>query len=153
MAGTLDFLRAHFDALERETESWKKRHDAVMRQYDKADALAEAVAFGLFIHERIAKLLQSEDSVTVACAKQFVDVYEWWYAKASVLLSAVDESERQGFPVEESGQFRETHNAVAATMHGLSVLRTALADMDAGQFRPMKEVFDELRSCPRPASD
>jgi hypothetical protein len=122
-----------------------------MRKYQEADALAEAVAFGLFIYRRMRRISSGEArvepayQVTVSEAKQLCDLYRWWYAKGQELLAAVEESEKAGFLVEDSEEFREAHRDVGSMLHGISKLRKSIEDFEQGRGRPLKEVFDELR--------
>src|SRR3990170_518282 len=106
MSEQLLFLDKYLGLFDEQSESWKKPHNEVMHAYRKADGLAESIAYGLFILERITRCSMgesepgSEVQVTVSQAKRLCEAYRQWYNTACVVLSIIEASEAAQFPVE-----------------------------------------------------
>lgn len=150
MAEQLAFLQAHLEALEQQSESWKKPHQEVMQQYELADTLTEAVAFGLYIYKRIMRLCRGDETddrqVTVSQAEILCNLLQWWYDKGEALLDAIEESERRSFAVECSDDFRDTHRLVGGMMHGVAKLRKNIQAFKAGDTKSLGAVMNELQN-------
>ncbi len=151
----IGFLKKYLGLFDEQSEPWKGPHQAVMEAYRKADGLSETVAHGLFILDRIAKCSsRTEDSeVTISQAEELCKAYQGWYTTASTILTGIENSEREGFPVEGADQLRESHQQLGSKMQGICLLRQSIDDYKNGRAKPLEKVFDELRSFHQPHGD
>lgn len=140
-------LAEQFRLYERQAEPWKKPHEQVMRSYERADELGEAVAFGLFLHDRIrdrgAPRL-GQGLVTVDKALRLYDELLWWYKNSHPLLVAVDKSESDEFPVSRSDDFRQRYEETSRIMGYVTRHRAALIDVKEGRGIALEKAVDEL---------
>jgi hypothetical protein len=158
MTEQLAFLNKYLGLFDEQSESWKKPHTEVMQAYQNADALAESVAHGLFILERITRCSMgapdshTEVQVSIKQAKGLCEAYQWWYKTAGEILTAIETSERADFPVEGANDLRDAHQKLGDRMQGIIHLQHSIADFENGRAKPLKEVLDVLRNLPQPES-
>jgi hypothetical protein len=156
MAEQLMFLHKYLGLFDEQSESWKRPHEEVMKAYQHADGLSESVAHGLFILERITRCSmgepgrESEVQVTISQAKELCELYRWWYNTAGVVLTAIEASEREAFPVDGAEKFRDAHRRLGDRMHAIDNLRQSIADFESGRSVPLEEALHELRDHSKP---
>ena len=156
MPEQLSFLDKYLGLFDEQSESWKKPHSEVMQAYKKADSLAESIAYGLFILERITRCSMgepdpgSEVQVTIKQAKGLCEAYRWWYNTAGIVLTAIEASESAQFPVEAADRFRAAHRTLGNRMHAFAHLGQSIADFENGGAKPLEEVLNGLRDQPKP---
>ena len=124
-------------------DAWKSRHQEVMRNYETADALAEQVAFAVFLYERFSQLSQSapQRHVSLSDAEQLCNLYTQWYEWVGEVLARVEEFRLAEFPVAGVGKLRAVHCEVGATLSEIETLRTVIGDFRRGDSVP----FEQLR--------
>jgi len=158
MSEQLLFLDKYLGLFGEQSESWKKPHNEVMLAYRKADGLAESIAYGLFILERITRCSMgesepgSEVQVTVSQAKRLCEAYRQWYNTAGVVLTVIEASEAAQFPVEGADRFREAHRELGMRMRALAHLSESVANLENGLAKPLEEVLNGLRNQTEPQS-
>ncbi len=97
----LPFLARHVQCYSQETEKWKQDHDEVMRNFDGADILSDAAAYGLFLLGR----LRANRPTTFEQAALIHDHYLEWHATSLRLIRMIEASEAKGFTVDNDTSF------------------------------------------------
>jgi len=151
MGERLSFLKKYLNIFDQQAGPWKRPHDEVMEAYQRADDLSEAVAYGLFLLDRIehssegAAGPEAAVRVTMSEAKTLCDFHEWWYANAGALLAGIDASEAAGFAVKKATEFREAHRRVGEQMHAVRKLQQSIVDFEEGRGVSLEDALHGLR--------
>jgi hypothetical protein len=132
--------------LELYTESWKEPHDKVMKLYENADRLSEAVSWGIFLFDELYNTLLQDGTASVEGVECAHRGFDEWYSVASHVIAAIDKSMSEGFGVARSEELQRRYSQAGPIIEELLDAMRAIESVNNGTAVSVTQFLDELRS-------
>lgn len=128
------------------SDSWKKEHEEVMRKYEHADGLCEGIKFGTFLFDQLEHAMAKGLTDTCEGVAKALPAFTGWYQTSSAVLSAIESSEDDDYPVELADELRSRHARAGAILEDLQDAARAIESINSNRGTTLAGFLHELRN-------
>jgi len=132
------------------SETWKNDHVEVMENYEWADRINDAAAFGVFLFDQMFERLQRDGASEAKDVAPAFEAFDSWYSASSSAMSEIEAIQIKGYGSELSDQviqsLLERQSIAAAILEDLHDAVTAIEAVSKGTSVSLEDYINELRT-------